>query len=155
MIFTSWSTVVTWEVNWRQTTNVFEMLLRLLNGWHELERIVAEDMSVAFSKAAVAGVFLQRPNALKIGKVEACGPVTFLPTVSIVVRSFFWSLTELIQGAYERIIAGNYKGTRDFEGVQRIPLMDEYAQAVAEGLVKSFSKTDSALTLPENRQPSF
>ena len=59
------------------------------------------------------------------------------------------------RGAYERIIAGNYKGTRDFEGVQRIPLMDEYAQAVAEGLVKSFSKTDSALTLPENRQPSF
>ena len=119
------------------------MLLRLLNGWHLLERKVAEDMSVALAKATRLPAFSYRgPNALKIGKVEGVWARNLLanrlyrcPVV------FLEPYRANSKGAYERIIAGNYKGTREFEGVQRSPLLDEYARAVAEGLVRSFVKT--------------
>ncbi len=135
----------------------FEMLLRLLNGWHLLERKVAEDMSVALAKATRLPAFSYRgPNALKIGKVEGVWARNLLanrlyrcPVV------FLEPYRANSKGAYERIIAGSYKGTREFKGAQRSPLLDEYARAVAEGLVRSFVKPDSNATLPTNRQPSF
>ena len=91
----------------------FEMLLRLLNGWHLLERKVAEDMSVALAKATRLPAFFYRgPNALKIGKVEGVWARNLLanrlyrcPVV------FLEPYRANSKGAYERIIAGSYKGT--------------------------------------------
>ena len=130
----------------------FEMMLRMLNGWHELEQRLAEDVSVALAKATKLPAFSYKgPNALKIGKVEGVWARNLLanrlyrcPVV------FLEPYRANSKGAYKRIIAGNYKGTREFGGVKRIPLVDEYAQAVAEGLVRSLVKPDSNATLPRS-----
>jgi len=130
----------------------FEMMLRLLNGWHELEQKLAEDVSFALAKATKLPAFSYKgPNALKIGKVEGVWARNLLanrlyrcPVV------FLEPYRANSKGAYKRIIAGNYKGAREIEGVQRIPLVDEYAQAVAEGLVRNFVELDSNATLPRS-----
>ena len=130
----------------------FEMMLRLLNGWHELEQKLAEDVSVALAKATKLPAFSYKgPNALKIGKVEGVWARNLLanrlyrcPVV------FLEPYRANSKGAYKRITAGNYKGVREIEGVQRIPLVDEYAQAVAEGLMRNFVEPDSNATLPRN-----
>ena len=130
----------------------FEMMLRMLNGWHELEQKLAEDVSVALAKATKLPAFSYKgPNALKIGKVEGVWARNLLanrlyrcPVV------FLEPYRANSKGAYKRIIAGSYKGVREIEGVRRIPLVDEYAQAVAEGLVRNFVELDSNATLPAN-----
>jgi hypothetical protein len=130
----------------------FEMMLRLLSGWHELERELAEDISFALAKATKLPAFSYKgPNALKIGKVEGVWARNLLanrlyrcPVV------FLEPYRANSKGAYKRIIAGSYKGTREIEGVQRISLVKEYAQAVAEGLLRNFMELDSNATLPAN-----
>ena len=130
----------------------FEMLLRLLNGWHELEQKLAEDVSVALAKATKLPAFSYKgPNALKIGKVEGVWARNLLanrlyrcPVV------FLEPYRANSKGAFERIKAGNYEGTREIGGIQRISLADEYARAVAEGLKRSFLKLDANVTLPRS-----
>jgi hypothetical protein len=130
----------------------FEMMLRMLSGWHALERELAEDVSVALAKATKLPAFSYKgPNALKIGKVDGVWARNLLanrlyrcPVV------FLEPYRANSKGAYKRIIAGSYKGTREIEGVRRISLVDEYAQAVAEGLVRNFVELDSNATLPTN-----
>ena len=119
----------------------FEMLLRLLNGWHLLERKVAEDMSVALAKATRLPAFSYRgPNALKIGKVEGVWARNLLANRLYRCPVVFWSHAPVERGL-QRIIAGNYKGTASSRA-KRSPLLDEYApSAVAEGLVRSFRET--------------
>jgi len=130
----------------------FEMMLRLLNGWHELERKLAEDMSSALAKATKLPAFSYKgPNALKIGKVEGVWARNLLANRLYRCPVLFLEPYRAnSKGAYKRIIAGSYKGTREIDGVQRIPLVDEYAQAVAEGLVRNFVEPDSNATLPRS-----
>jgi hypothetical protein len=130
----------------------FEMMLRMLNGWHEIEQKLAEDVSVALAKATKLPAFSYKgPNALKIGKVEGVWARNLLanrlyrcPVV------FLEPYRANSKGAYKRITEGSYKGVREIEGVRRIPLVDEYAQAVAEGLTRNFMELDSNATLPAN-----
>jgi len=130
----------------------FEMMLRLLNGWHELEQKLAEDMSPALAKATKLPAFSYKgPNALKIGKVEGVWARNLLANRLYRCPVLFLEPYRAnSKGAYKRIIAGSYKGTREIDGVQRIPLVDEYAQAVAEGLVRNFVEPDSNATLPRS-----
>jgi hypothetical protein len=130
----------------------FEMMLRMLSGWHELEQKLAEDMSFALAKATKLPAFSYKgPNALKIGKVEGVWARNLLanrlyrcPVV------FLEPYRANSKGTYKRITAGNYESTREIGGIQRISLADEYAQAVAEGLVRNFVELDSNATLPRS-----
>ena len=128
----------------------FEMMLRLLNGWNVLEQKLAEDMSLALAKATKLPAFTYRgPNALKIGKVEGVWARNLL--ANRLYRSpvvFLEPYRANSKGAYERIMAGNYEGTREIGGTQKISLVDEYAQAVAEGLKKTFLEQHPKVTLP-------
>ena len=48
----------------------FEMIHRLMNGWHEKERLLAEEISHSFSKRTGLPAFVYKgPNAVKVGKV--------------------------------------------------------------------------------------
>ena len=128
----------------------FEMMYRLLNGWHELEQKVAENVSVALAEATGLPPFSYRgPNALKIGKVEGVWARNLLanrlyrcPVV------FLEPYRANSKGAYERIKAGTYDGTREIGGLSRISLVDEYARAVAEGLKRNYLEAVSEVTLP-------
>ena len=128
----------------------FEMMLRLLNGWNVLEQKLAEDMSLALAKATKLPAFTYRgPNALKIGKVEGVWARNLL--ANRLYRSpvvFLEPYRANSKGAYERIMAGNYEGTREIGGTQKFSLVDEYAQAVAEGLKKTFLEQHPKVTLP-------
>jgi len=88
---------------------------------------------------------------LKIGKVEGVWARNLLanrlyrcPVV------FLEPYRANSKGTYKRITAGNYESTREIGGIQRISLADEYAQAVAEGLVRNFVELDSNATLPRS-----
>ena len=128
----------------------FEMIYRLLNGWHEIEHKVAENVSVALAEATGLPPFSYRgPNALKIGKVEGVWARNLLanrlyrcPVV------FLEPYRANSKDAYERIKAGAYEGTREIRGVPRISLVDEYARAVAEGLKRNYLEPVSEVTLP-------
>ena len=131
----------------------FEMMLRLLGGWHDLERRLAENVSVALAEYTKLPAFSYKgPNALKVGKVEGVWARNLLanrlyrcPVV------FLEPYRSNSKGAYARIIAGSYEGLREIGGVRRPSLVDEYAQAVAEGVKRNFLGTDSKVTLPKNR----
>jgi hypothetical protein len=130
----------------------FEMMLRLLSGWHELERELAEDVSVALAKTTKLPAFSYKgPNALKIGKVEGVWARNLLanrlyrcPVV------FLEPYRANSKGAYKRIIAGSYKGAREIEGGPRVSLVEEYAQAVAAGLSMAFPRAESNATSSAN-----
>ena len=120
----------------------FEMIFRLLNGWHETEKIFAENISKSFSKMTGLPAFTYKgPNALKIGNVEgvwgrnllanriySC-PVIFLePYVANSVD------------AYKHILMGNFNGEKMVSGKMRTSLVEEYAESVFQGIQKYFSK---------------
>lgn len=120
----------------------FEMLLRLLSGWHRPEQKLADGLSVAFAEATGLPAFSYKgPNALKIGKAEGVWARNLLanrlyrcPVV------FLEPYRANSKGAYERIMAGSYAGTREINGIRRLALVEEYAQAVAKGLMNALKE---------------
>lgn len=115
-----------------------EMMLRLLNGWDESERILAEELSRSFKKNSNLPAFRYHgPNAVKVGKVDGVWgrnllanriyrcPVVFLEPYVANSRQ-----------AYSRIKLGNYKGLRLVEEEARVSLIEEYAQTVLSGLTR-------------------
>jgi hypothetical protein len=58
---------------------------------------------------------------------------------------------------YQRLLAGDYDGTRTFEGKPYTSIFREYADCVAQGLVKAYAGTTviaGASNLPPGRPPS-
>ena len=109
----------------------FEMLFRLLSGWHKEERNLAEAMAVAFDQTTGLPAFSYKgPNALKLGDVEGVwarnllanrkyhAPVVFLEPY--VANS---------QSAYQRIQRYLSGGGGDPDC-----LVEEYVDAVLRGL---------------------
>ena len=43
---------------------------------------------------------------------------------------------------YQRLLAGDYDGTRDFDGKPYASIFREYADCVAQGLVKAYGRLD-------------
>ena len=119
----------------------FEMVFRLLSSWHEIERRLAEHLCHAFAEKTNLPAFAYKgPNALKIGQVPGVwarnllanriynGPVLYLePYIAN-------SKTE-----YQRIQMGNFLGTQEYNGQQKLSLVEEYAQSVLLGLKKALS----------------
>ncbi len=117
----------------------FEMLFRLLNGWHKKEKLIAENLSNAFSRITKLPAFNYKgPNALKIGDVPGVWarnllanriyrcPVVYLEPYVVNSRD-----------AFGRIILGDYKGKKKLNGELKYSLVEEYAKSVLEGIQNS------------------
>ncbi len=115
----------------------FEMILRLLSGWHELERTLAESLSGSFSSMTRLPAFSYKgPNALKVGKVEGVWARNLLANRLYRCPVVFLEPYRANSiDAYHRILLGDYAGTRKISGVPRASLVREYAKAVADGIL--------------------
>ncbi len=116
----------------------FAMLIKLLNGSHDVELAVSESIAAALKNATGLPPFrYSGPNAvaadssgyiwarnLLANRLYEC-PVIYIECYVMNSRSFF-----------ERFLAGEYSGVREFQGVLRPNIFEEYANGIAEGLVK-------------------
>ena len=122
----------------------FEMIHRLMNGWHEKERLLAEEISYSFSKRTGLPAFVYKgPNAVKVGKVPgvwgrnllanriySC-PVVFLePYVANSIE------------AYQHIQMGNYQGEKLVLGKLKKSIVEEYAESVFLGLKNIYGQSN-------------
>lgn len=118
----------------------FEMIYRLVNGWARTEQRVAECISRTFSGLTQLPAFRYKgPNALKIGSVPGVWARNLLAN-----RSYYCPVVFLepyvanSRDAFQRIILGDYPGKKSIDGMQRLSLIEEYAECVSEGIKKSF-----------------
>tara|TARA_E500000178_G_scaffold310491_1_gene325624 strand:+ start:162 stop:1028 length:867 start_codon:yes stop_codon:yes gene_type:complete len=130
----------------------FEMLIRLLNGWNERERDYAESLSYSLARGTGLPAFSYKgPNALKIGSVPGVWARNLL--ANRLYRSPVVFLEPYIANsnqAYRRIRLGNYEGQREVDGEMRLSLVEEYAQAICEGILVDGAERDKYLTFPRN-----
>jgi N-acetylmuramoyl-L-alanine amidase len=119
----------------------FAMIYRLLNGWHETELLLAENVSRSFSRLTKLPAFSYKgPNALKVGEVKGVWARNLL--ANRIYRCPVVFLEPYIANskeAYERIQLGNYKGKMQVRGELKLSLVEEYAEAVYQGICDSFS----------------
>ena len=121
------------------TTSALKWSLDFLNSWHQTERHFAERINQCFSTETGLPAFSYKgPNALKIGDTPGVwarnllanriypGPVIFM---ELYIAN---SKTE-----YQRIQIGDYQGRKNFDGTQRLALVEEYAQCVLKGIMNS------------------
>lgn len=120
----------------------YEMLLRLLKGYHEVELALGEAMASAMRDATGLPAYLYSgDNAARIGdddylwvrnlmagRVYDC-PVLFLEP---------WQANSV--AVYEWAAAGDYDGLREFGGVERASLPVVYSAFVVEGLQRYFGR---------------
>ena len=67
----------------------FEMFVRLLNGWSEVECSVAEEIAISFAEKTRLPAFAYKgPNALKVGEVPEYGPEIYWRIEYILAPSF-------------------------------------------------------------------
>jgi hypothetical protein len=122
----------------------FEMLIRLLNGWNERERGYAESLSGSLARGTGLPAFAYKgPNALKIGSVPGVWARNLL--ANRLYRSPVVFLEPYIANsnqAYRRIRLGNYEGQREVDGEMRLSLVEEYAQAICEGILVDGAERD-------------
>ena len=130
----------------------FEMLIRLLNGWNERERDYAESLSYSLARGTGLPAFSYKgPNALKIGSVPGVWARNLL--ANRLYRSPVVFLEPYIANsnqAYRRIRLGNYEGQREVDGEMCLSLVEEYAQAICEGILVDGAERDKYLTFPRN-----
>ncbi len=116
----------------------FAMLVKMLNRSHDAELALSESIAAALRDATGLPPFrYSGPNALAAdpsgyiwarnllaNRLYEC-PVIYIECYVMNSRSFF-----------ERFLAGEYSGQREFDGVLRPNIFDEYANGIVEGLVK-------------------
>ena len=114
----------------------FELLFRLLNGWDETERVLAEDLSRSFKKKSSLPAFRYHgPNAVKVGSVPGVWGRNLL--ANRIYRCPVVFLEPYVANSkqvYSRIQMGDYHGHRLIGGRKVLSLVEEYAQAVVAGL---------------------
>jgi hypothetical protein len=119
----------------------FEMIYRLLNGWHKMELLLAENVSRSFSRLTKLPAFSYKgPNALKVGEVKGVWARNLL--ANRIYRCpvvFLEPYVANSQDAYERIQLGNYEGKMQVKGEPKLSLVEEYAESVFRGICDSFS----------------
>ena len=121
----------------------FEMIYRLLNGWHKTELVLAENVSRSFSRLTKLPAFSYKgPNALKVGEVKGVWARNLL--ANRIYRCPVVFLEPYIansKAAYERIQLGNYKGKMKVGGEPKLSLVEEYAESVFQGICDSFPES--------------
>jgi hypothetical protein len=121
----------------------FEMIYRLLNGWHKTELLLAENVSRSFSRLTKLPAFSYKgPNALKVGEVKGVWARNLL--ANRIYRCPVVFLEPYIansKDAYERIQLGNYKGKIQVRGELKLSLVEEYADSVFQGICNSFPES--------------
>jgi len=120
----------------------FEMLLRLLSGWHSTEQLVAEKLAESFAQDTPMPAFVYRgPNAIKVGEVEGVWARNLL--ANRIYRCpvvFLEPYVANSKSTYTHIQLGHYEGVRKIDGIQRKALVEEYAECVVRGIVEAYSQ---------------
>jgi N-acetylmuramoyl-L-alanine amidase len=121
----------------------FEMIDRLLNGWHKMELLLAENVSRSFSRLTKLPAFSYKgPNALKVGEVKGVWARNLL--ANRIYRCPVVFLEPYIANSkevHERIQLGNYNGEKQVRGELKLSLVEEYAESVFQGIRDSFSES--------------
>ncbi|HJT79930.1 MAG TPA: hypothetical protein VJ719_01930 [Chthoniobacterales bacterium] len=115
----------------------FEMIRRLLSRAYDEEIAVADAVATSMAKQTGLPPF-QYPTTLTTTKVGSSGYVyarnllaTRLYRCPVVYcEPYVMNNREV----FDRIQAGDYEGTRDFNGIQKKSIFREYADSVADGL---------------------
>lgn len=120
----------------------FDMLVKLLNRSCSEELPLANAMSDVMSKATGLPPYVYRG-----GSVARVNDNPYLWARNLLANRLFTCPVVYIEpyvmnskSAYARIQAGDYSGRQTFGGVPRQSIYREYADAVAAGLVKYYSK---------------
>ncbi len=127
----------------------FEMLLRLLERTAPEELAVAEPVAAALAAATGLPPFQYTgPNALHVGANPSVWARNLLANrlygcPVVYAEPYVMNSPEV----FARVQAGDYEGTREFGGVQRVSLVREYSDAVAEGLATYYRERRSARSI--------
>ena len=120
----------------------FEMLLRLLSGWHHTEQWVAEKVAASFARHTPMPAFVYRgPNAIKVGEVEGVWARNLL--ANRIYRCPVIFLEPYVANSkptYSHIQLGHYDGVRNVEGIPRKALVEEYTKCVVQGILEAYSQ---------------
>ena len=116
----------------------YEMVRRLLSRTCEEELPLADKMAATFARET--GLPPYEYTTDTVGKIGSSGYVYARNLLAtrvfrcpvVYFEPYVMNSTE----GFARIQAGDYDGTREFNGVQRKSIFREYAQAVADGLAE-------------------
>ena len=119
----------------------YEMVFRLLQGWHATELKVADNVSRSFGSATNMPAFSYKgPNALKVGDVDGVWARNLLANrIYQCPVVFLEPYVANSRETYERIQLGNYDGEKNIGGEMKHSIVEEYAESVFQGLVSSFA----------------
>lgn len=119
----------------------YEMVFRLLQGWHATELKVADNVSRSFGSATNMPAFSYKgPNALKVGDVDGVWARNLLANrIYQCPVVFLEPYVANSKETYERIQLGNYDGEKNIGGEMKHSLVEEYAESVFQGLLSSFA----------------
>jgi hypothetical protein len=122
----------------------YEMIFRLLQGWHTTELKIANNISRSFGSSTNMPAFTYKgPNALKVGDVEGVWARNLLANrIYKCPVVFLEPYVANSKETYGRIQLGNYKGRKMIDGELKLSLVEEYAEIVFQGLLSSFVKVD-------------
>ena len=121
----------------------FEMIRRLLSRVYDEELPLADSVAEALAHATGLPPY-QYPTTLATTRVGTSGYVLVRNLLAtriyrapvIYCEPYVMNNKEV----FDRIEAGDYDGTRDFNGVQRKSIFREYADAVADGLADYYRR---------------
>lgn len=121
----------------------YEMIHRLLSRTYEEELPLADAMAATLARETRLPPYEYTSDTVK--KVGASGYVYARNLLATRVYQcpviYFEPYVMNGNETYARIQAGDYDGTREFNGVQQQSIFREYAQAVADGLAEYCRKT--------------
>jgi len=119
----------------------YEMVFRLLQGWHATELKVADNVSRSFGSVTNMPAFSYKgPNALKVGDVDGVWARNLLANrIYQCPVVFLEPYVANSKETYELIQLGNYDGEKNIGGEMKHSLVEEYAESVFQGLLSSFA----------------
>ena len=122
----------------------YEMVFRLLQGWHPTELKIADNISRSFGSSTNMPAFSYKgPNALKVGDVNGVWARNLLANrIYQCPVVFLEPYVANSKETYERIQLGNYQGRKMIYGDLKLSLVEEYADIVFRGLLASFDQVE-------------
>ena len=124
----------------------FAMLEKLLQRTHEEEAIVGQSVAATFAEISKLPPYIYPPGGNNVRPVAA-NP--FLWARNLLANRLYdcpvifmepYVMNSTID--YPRFQAGDYEGTREINGQQLPSIFREYANALAQGLAKHYSRTE-------------
>lgn len=116
----------------------FEMLVKLLDGSHEVELPAAQAVATSLAVATGLPPFIYTgPNAVRAGSGGYVWARNLLanrvyPCPVVYIEPYVMNSPEV----FARVQAGDYEGARPVAGAQRQSIFREYADAVAAGMLE-------------------